>query len=304
MDRRHFLRSLAATTAAMKADFIPTLPHGSSSANPEEPAPTSLSTVDTKGHTLICEFREGSVGWHVYEDLGTREGAITFVNSQGRGRALPKSAEPTFPDPSPPYLGLDLKDIRRSAPDLLADLLLKGGDDPDPEKVRAAAPPLESDPDGDPYTGHPQSPGPPYMGRLPWNTFVGTKECLDTMPVEPSGTTRNYYFRSQEFPEVTPEAVQRRLEGLVGGWLPVVRKVMPISATAYVEALIFADVVAHDEFIVQTWHRTARIENGRMVKVVYGYSHPSFPPVRTPPTAESFYRGLLACAAYWDRETQ
>jgi hypothetical protein len=217
---------------------------------------------------------------------------------------LRKSAEATFPGPGVPYLGLDLKDIRLSPRDLLADQLLRSGDDPAPEQVRAAAPPLESAPGGDPYTGSAQTPGPPYEGRLPWNTFVGTKECLDTMPVEPGGTTRTYYFPSQAFPEVTPEIVSQRFEGLLGGWLPVVRKVMPISENSYVEALIFGDVEAHDEFIVQTWHRTARFDNGKMVKAVYGYSYPSFPPTRSTPAPESFYRGLLACAAYWEREMQ
>jgi len=123
------------------------------------------------------------------------------------------------------------------------------------------------------------------------------------MPVEPGGTTRNYCFPAQDFPEVTAEIVKRRFEGLVGGWLPVVRKIFPISENAYVEALIFGDVEAHDEFIVQTWHRTARFENGKMVKAVYGYSYPLFPPVRLAPKPEDFYRGLLVCAAYWDRET-
>ncbi len=263
-----------------------------------------ISQINVNGHTLLCEFRDGSTDWKVYEDLRIRDGAITFTNSSGRGRVLRKSAEATFSEAGIPYLGLDLKEIRLSSRDLLADRLLRDGDDPMPEQVRAAAPPLESDPAGDPYTGNPQSPGPPYQGRLPWNTFVGTKECLDTMPVEPGGSTRTYYFPSQEFPEVTPEMVPRRFEGLVGGWLPVVRKVMPISETGYVEALIFGDVEAHDEFIVQTWHRTARFENGKLVKAVYGFSYPSFPPARSAPAPESFYRALLLCATYWEKELE
>jgi hypothetical protein len=307
MDRRSFLQGVA-TIAVVKPDLV--APDFASAASNQgeqflpEALPSNLSVSDVNGHTLVCEFRDGTTGWKVYEDLRVRDGAIIFISSSGHGRMLRKSAEAAFSEARVPYLGLNLKDIRLSPRDLLADELLRNGDDPDPRQVRDAAPPLESDPEGDPYTGHPQSPGPPYMGRLPWNTFVGTKECLDTMPIEPGGTTRNYYFPSQDFPEVTPEIVTRRVEGLLGGWLPVVRKVFPVSDNAYVEALIFGDVEAHDEFIVQTWHRTARFENGKMVKVVYGYSYPQFPPVRSAPTAEAFYRGLLTCAVYWEKETK
>jgi hypothetical protein len=303
MDRRRFLQTLAVTTAAIKADAVSSVSKRSKPSRPEQLAPTALSSLEVEGHTLICQFRHGGANWKVYEDLRTRDGAITFINSEGRGRVLSKNAEATFSEAGTPYLGLDLKEIRLSSADLLADQLLRSGDDPDPKQVRDAAPPLESDPN-DPYSGHPQAPGPPYMGRLPWNTFVGTKECLDTMPIDRDGTTRNYYFPAQDFPEVTPEMAPRRLEGLVGGWLPIVRKIMPISKGVYVEALIFGDVDAHDEFIVQTWHRTARVENGKIVKVVYGYSYPAYPPTKPGPAPESFYQGLLKCAAYWDRETQ
>jgi hypothetical protein len=301
MDRRKFLKAMAVTA------IRPEITAGLRSRQhflPEALEPSETSGLDVNGHTLLCEFTDGSTHWKVYEDFRIRDGAIIFTNSDGRGRVLRKSAEPTFSEASVPYLGLDLKEIRLSPKDLLADRLLQGGDDPDPKQVRVAAPPLESDLMGDPYTGHPQAPGPPYMGRLPWNTFVGTKECLDTMPVGAGGSTRTYYFPAQEFPEVTPEIVARRFEGLVGGWLPVVRKVMPISENSYVEALIFGDVEAGDEFIVQTWHRTARFEDGKLTKAVYGYSYPSFPPTKPAPALEAFYRALLVCATYWEKELQ
>jgi hypothetical protein len=53
---------------------------------------------------------------------------------------------------------------------------------------------------------------------------------------------------------------------------------------------------------VQTWHRTARIENGKIVKVVYGHSYPVFPPGREDPKPEEFYRALLVFAGYWDQQ--
>ncbi|PYV61375.1 MAG: Tat pathway signal protein, partial [Acidobacteria bacterium] len=219
-------------------------------------------------------------------DLRTREGAITFISSAG-ARVLTKSAEASFAEETSPYLGLTLKDIGMSARDLLAERLLEGGNDPDPDRVKSAAPPL----------GSVQSTGPSW--RLPWDTFVGTKECFDTMPVFPTGNTRTYH-PVQYFPDDSQKASQRRFDGLVGGWMPAVRKIMSASEIAYDEVIVFGDVEAQDKFIVQTWHRTARIENGKMLKAIYGHSYPAFPPARTDPQPEKFYRALLRFVVYWE----
>ncbi|HEV2488934.1 MAG TPA: hypothetical protein VGT03_03935 [Candidatus Acidoferrales bacterium] len=294
MDRRRFLRNLAVTTAALR--YYPTTAGAAETLTAEaipvldelQAAHTSGPAPLVEGHTLLCEFKSGATRWKVYEDLRTRDGAITFLSASGSSRVLPKSAEAVFAEANPPYLGLDLKDIGMSGRDLLADKLLANGD-PDPEMVKAAAPPMGS------------ATGRPVYFRLPWNTFVGTKECFDTMPVYPSGNTRTYH-PVQEFPELNLQATEKRFEGLIGGWMPAVRKVMPVSDTAYDEVVVFGDTQAHDKFIVQTWHRTARIEDGKITKVEYGYSYPPFPPAREDPSAEDFYRALLIFAGYWDKQ--
>ncbi len=294
MDRRRFLRDLAVTTAA-----IPYFTGAGKAATPEDELreaghdalddTTTGAAPDIEGHTFLCEFKSGTASWKVYEDLRTRDGSLTFLSSSGAARVLPKSAEASFPEEATPYLGLQLKDIGMADRDLLADKLLEGGGDPDPEMVKAAAPPLG--PHGQDRGGW----------RLPWDTFVGTKECFDTMPVMPSGSTRTYH-PGQSFPGLNGAAVRKRFDGLIGGWMPAVRKVIPISDTAYVEAVVFGDVDARDKFIVQTWHRTAQIENGKIVNVVYGYSYPDFPPRRVEPKAEDFYRALLVFSSYWDKQ--
>jgi hypothetical protein len=293
MDRRRFLKNLAITTAA--ARYFPDI--AAAKENTERSfAPVAEATLadigaaDLEGHTQICEFKLDSVTWKVFEDLRTRDGAITFVSPNGNGRVLLKNAEATFAEADPPYLGLTLKDIGMSGRDLLAEKLLENGD-PDPEQVKSAAPPMASAAGGRPV----------YL-RLPWNTFVGTKECFDTMPVYPGGSTRTYH-PGQYFPKLnSPGAAQKRFEGLVGGWMPAVRKVMPTSDTAYDEIIVFGDVEAHDKFIVQTWHRTAHFEDGRVTKVVYGHSYPAFPPARVDPQPEEFYRALLQFAEYWEKQ--
>ncbi len=293
MRRRRFLQNLAATTAG-----LPYLTSLDSSHEVSLPPLTSAPVVeqrgseaDVEGHTLLCEFQLRGKTWKAYEDLRTRDGAITFLSAQHTKRVLPKSAEAVFAEASPPYLGLNHDEIGLAGADLLADRLLLGGDDPDPASVKAAAPPQASE-----AREHDEG-----SFRLPWNTFVGTKECFDTMPVFPSGSTRTYH-PGQYFPELTNDLARKRFEGLIGGWMPAVRKVMPLSETAYLEVVVFGDVEARDKFIVQTWHRTARIENGKVTRVVYGYSYPAFPPRRQDPKPEGFYRALLVFAEYWEQQ--
>ena len=302
MNRRRFLQNLAVTPAAIEAVDL---------ASAAEAEPEPQTPVDLEGYTLLCEFHLDSAAWKAYEDLRTRDGSIVFAGPAGQ-RVLSKSAEACFATAEPPFLGLPAEEIGRSGPDMLADELLKNGD-PDPERVRAAAPPLGSGGAGGGNGGFSNG----AAGR--WTAFLGTRECFDTMPVFPMGNTRTYH-PNQYFPELNvplgpgrargaqqPAAPGppplKRWEGMLGGWLPVARKVIEVrdAPDAYIEMLIFGDVEAKDKFIVQTWHRTARIENGKIAKVVYGYSYPAYPPFKLDPKPEEFYRALLVFANYWDK---
>ena len=296
MKRREFLQNLA-TAAASAA-----LTQAAHAAGPLAQAPASASpSVSLEGHTPVGEFHLHADAWKVYEDLRTRDGVITFVSARGARRVLGKSGEAQFPEDDPQHLGLSMDEIGLSGPDLLADKLLASGDDPDPEMVKHAAPPQGSPPPPRP----PQAAGAPpqqqFQARARWDNFVGTRQAWDTQPVFPSGSTRTYH-PNQFFPEIRGDAVSHRFDGLIGGWMPAVRKIMPLSPTSYIEVVVFGDVEAHDRFIIQTWHRTAKIEDGRVTKVVYGYTYPEFPPARFDPKPEEFYRALLVFADYWDKQ--
>ncbi len=298
MNRRRFLRDLAVATAGVQSLAAKASATGLESDEAvflAEPAPAinTRNAPSVEGHTLLAEFKIGEAKWKAYEDLRTRNGVITFLSASGQWRVLSKYVEATFDESDPAYLGISLDDIGVSGPDLLADRLLQGGGDPNPEQVRSAVPLLESR----------ISKREEWGGRLPWNTFVGTKECYDAMPVMSRGSTRTYH-PDQHFPELDSKATQKRYEGILGGWMPAVRKVFPLSETSYIEIVVFGDVLAKDKFIVQTWHRSARIENGKITSVFYAYSYPAFPPSRVEPPAEEFYRGLLEFAEYWDRQLQ
>src|SRR6516225_162138 len=102
MDRREFFQSVAFAAAA--AEAVPAIAE-------------QTAAPDTTGHTLLCEFRQNDVGWSVYEDLSSREGAITFVPSRGPARVMTKRLEACFSQAKEPFLGLSPQDIANSLPD-------------------------------------------------------------------------------------------------------------------------------------------------------------------------------------------
>jgi hypothetical protein len=294
MDRREFIHNLAVTTAAASYLVPKSIAdtHRASGAEID-----SGEAADVEGHTLLSTFTRDGVEWKAFEDLRARDGAITFVSSQGKKRVLAKSAEAAFDDAAP-HLGLALKDIGMSNADLLADLLLKDGE-PDPDRVKAAAPPQGyQQQSGLSAFSQPTATCEPEF-RLPWDTFIGTKECNDTMPVFSAGNTRTYH-PIQYFPELDDKVIARRFDGLLGGWMPAVRKVLPLSDDAHIEVVVFGDVVDKEPFILQTWHRTTKIQHGKIIQSAYGYTYPDFPPSRVAPEPQEFYRGLLAFAEYWE----
>ena len=143
MDRRRFLQTVAASAAAAKSLGAMAAPKRIPDSMPNSSGTIKSTQVELNGHTLICTFTRKGETWKVYEDLRTRDGAITFLSSSGVARILPKSAEQTFANDGSQHLGLDLKDIGMSGPDLLAEKLLAHGD-PNEDETRRAAPPMNS----------------------------------------------------------------------------------------------------------------------------------------------------------------
>lgn len=289
MDRREFLENLAATSVGL--EHLKRLPKIAERQGLVSPLGLTRQRpmANVEGHTRLCEFSFQGESWRVYEDLRATDGPITFASSRGATHVLTKSAEASFAEADPPFLGLSLADIGMSNADLLAEKLLAAGRDPDPELVKSAAPPQ----------GSAASEGFGPM-RARWDTFVGTKECFDTAPVYPGGSTRTYH-PNQHLAELRGPVAQKRFDGLMGGWMPAVRKIIGLSEASYCEIIVFGDTEARDKFIVQTWHRTTLVENGKISKAFYGYSYPAFPPARQDPKDQEFYRALLIFSAYWQR---
>lgn len=288
MDRRNFLQGIAATAAGLEMFSGQIVPPAN--AEPKRPMSAARksgenSKISVDGFTLVTEFKNLTGTWNVYEDLRTRDGSIVFVSSSGATRLMQKSAEAAMAEGTP-YLGLQLKDIGLSSPDLLADRLLQNGD-PDPEEVCSAAPPMNS----------------AEKSPRKWMTFVGTKEAYDVTPVYRSGNTKTYH--PIQYSSRLRDALKagKLYDGLIGGWMPAVRKVIPVSEREYWEVIIFGETGPNkNKYIVHTWHRTARIEDGKIAEVVYGHSYPAFPTARTDPKPEEFYAALFEFADYWDEQ--
>ncbi|MBT2118059.1 twin-arginine translocation signal domain-containing protein [Dyella sp. LX-66] len=294
MDRRRFLQGLAATSAAAglvgwEGASAQSSAQAGGAGTLAPPQRIPLAALSTEGHARLAGFDMQGAAWSVFEDLSTPDGAITLTGPDG-GCVLGKRTESCAAEAGTPYLGLALKELALADADLLADRLLKRGE-PDPEQVRLAAPPLAS-------TLDPKD----YNGRLPWTTFVGNVACADTMPVFPDGRTRTFKPMQETAALRDEKLAPQRREGLLGGWLPAVHKVFALDEGRWYDVLVFADVDAADRFVVQTWHRTALVEHGRISEVHYGYSYPSYPPTRQPPSADAFYRALLRFHDAWQQQ--
>lgn len=297
LDRRRFLGAAGVSLGAIQANAVMvTTASGAvaASAPPLTPdtTPPDSSPPLAAAHTHLCDITLDGRGWGVWEDQTRRDGTLVFHSATGQV-VLGKRLEAAFATAQPPYLGLSLKDIAQADADLLADALLAHGGDPDPQAVQAAAPPSGSD-----YN-------PDELGaRFPWATFVGSKLAGDTMPVFSNGNTRTYR-PEHDFPDLKGrDSSKTRWDGMLGGWLPVVHRVIQISDSRHYDLLVFGDVDATDPLVVQTWHRTVQYDNGKPVKTVYGHSYTPFPPRRVAPTAAEFFTALLKCAAFWQAEVK
>ncbi|WP_336959982.1 hypothetical protein [Sphingobium aquiterrae] len=285
MDRRRFLAVSGGGVAAASVLAAP-----AAAAADDSALLARFGGAEEAAGEPLCSFTDEGCRWTVHEDRAGL-GPIRFVADDGAVVTLAKRLEPVFAGPEPAYLGLTLEQVALADADLLADRLLAHGGDPDPERVRVAAPPpasmLKSD---------------GWGTRLPWTAFVGTRQAGDTMPVFPNGRTRTYR-PEHDFPELTDDVLSPgRSEGLIGGWLPAVHKRMPRPQGGEYDLLTFADTDYYGRFYVHTWHRTRLIEGGRVMRETFGNSHARFPSRRANPGPEDFYRALLRFARSWSGE--
>lgn len=219
----------------------------------------------------------------VFEDFTDRTGRIIFVGTERVRGDFAKSLEPTFAEPSMLYHGHKLEEVLNSDQDLLGREFLATGSDPDYSEVAACFPPITS---------------------MRTHNFVGTHESRDKVGFEYGGRTAHFDVAVYA-PEIRAIRQEKKVwEGLVGGWLPVLRFVYPELDGNWWELIAFAPprMDNGNDWIQPVWYRVARVEKGQLQWARYFDSYHPFPP-RTESAPEPFYKDLEATRRYWERTT-
>jgi hypothetical protein len=229
--------------------------------------------------TLMAVLREPQGGAAVFENVEDRKGSIVYVTKQGVILTLPKSLEPTSVAPSSLYRGRTMDEIGKTRADLLGTDLMAGNDDPRYADVAATLPPL----------------------RVP--TFVGTRHSDEKPTYDYGGFSDEIYVDvGKIFTEIQDARNKHDVwEGLVGGWLPVVRFVFPAGEKRYWEETIFADEEPGHFWTQPVWYRVLLVDSGQLKEAHYFYHHLPFPP-RGEPAAADYYQALLNVHAVWKRD--
>jgi len=217
----------------------------------------------------------------VFEDLVSPKGSIEYVGvgKQGALLTLPKSLEPTSVPAGTLFRGKTLDEIAKTESDFLATDLLAGSADSSYDAVAAALPPL----------------------RVP--SFVGTRHSDDKPTYDYGGFSDEIYLDvGKLFPDIPAARTRHDVgEGLIGGWLPVLRFVFFTGADRQFEETIFAEEAPGHFWTQPVWYRVLRIESGDVKEAHYYYHHLPFPPRKEPP-ASAFFEGLFHVHSVWKHD--
>ena len=215
----------------------------------------------------------------ILEDFSSRVGHLLVVDTQGLRLDLPKSLEPTSQDPTKLYLGHSLTSVMNSASDLLGDQILSNPEDPDYDEVASVFPPIQ---------------------RMPTYSFVGTDRTMDKVGFTYGGRSPDFDPASY-YPPINKIREQGQVwDGLVGGYLPILRFVYPESADTWTEMITFAPLrlANGNDRIQPVWYRLVHIEQGRVKWAHYIDSYHPFPP-RTEYDPKIFYQDLVGLNDGW-----
>jgi hypothetical protein len=236
--------------------------------------------VWTLVETVPAPPRVPSQSFAVLEDFTQRDGHLIFVNSRGVRSDLPKSSEPTSADPAKLYLGHTPQEILESPGDLLADQILGSANDPSYDEIAGAFEPI---------------------GKVQTYSFLGTPDTYDKIGFASGGRSPNFDPAPYESSIAKIREQGRVLDGLVGGYLPVLRFVYPQEDRSWTEMIAFAPwrISNGNDRVQPVWYRVSRIENGHLKWAKYIDSYHPFPP-RTGYDSKLFYSDLAALSDRWN----
>ena len=237
------------------------------------------------GSWTFVELVPGKAGelpkYAVVEDFEHQDGHLLFVDTRGVQIDLPKSSEPTSADPRSLYLGHTVDEIMNSASDLLGNQILSKPGDPDYEEIARVFPPIR---------------------KIKTYSFVGTPETIDKVGFVYGGRTPDF-DPAPYYPPINQIREQGRVwDGLVGGYLPILRFVYPETQGNWTEMIAFAPLrISNGNNRIQpVWYRVSRIENGTLKWTRYIDSYHPFPP-RLDYDPKLFYTDLADLKNGWDR---
>ena len=224
---------------------------------------------------------EGKKGHAVFEDFSALDGELAVIDETGNIQTFPKSSEPTSANPASLYRGHTLAEVVNSDHDLLGSEILAQPGDPHFEEVAAAFAPIT---------------------RMDTYAFVGTPGNADKVGVAYGGRTANF-DPAVWVPAIHQIRADRKvLDGLVGGWLPVLRFVYPERAGDWSELVMFAPLRTDENNprIQPVWYRVCRVERNELKWVKYFDSYPPSPPRAESRPAADFFQDLLALREGWE----
>jgi hypothetical protein len=248
----------------------------------------TLRKGESNGEWTLVEVLAAKVkaapAYAVLEDYSRLNGRLLFVAANGVQLDLPKSSEPTFADLSKLYLGHSRQEISNSPTDSLAREILGDPGDPQYDEVASVFEPLR---------------------KMQTYSFVGTPDSFDKVGFLYGGRSPNFDPAPYD-PRISQIRDQGRvLDGLVCGYLPVLRFVYPDNERNWTEMLAFAPlrVSNNNDRVQPVRYRVSRIENGTLRWAKYIDSYHPFPP-RTDYDPKGFYHDLAALHAGWERLLQ
>jgi hypothetical protein len=225
----------------------------------------------------------------VFENLETINGSIEYIGLEGTLLMLAKSLEPTHVAEETSYRSHTKEETILSERDILGREILALGRDPTAEDVAACIPPIRRV---------------KYWGTTMESphTFVGSRDCVDTVPIFYNGITAAPRVNPGVIaPEIEPVVTTEKIwEGLVGGWLPIVRFVYPVSEKVSWETLTFAVVDPPTTLAQPAWYRFLKLEDNRITEEHYFDSFLPYPLTQEPDPAR-FYADLYKLHVYWEK---
>ena len=216
----------------------------------------------------------------ILEDFAHREGDMVFADADGLWHVFPKTAE--FSGAKGSFLGHTREDVYASPTDLLGNQILSRPGDPNYDEIATAFPPIRNI----------------WLETYNW---IGTPETQDKIWFSYGGRSPNF---DPAVYQPSIDAIRKAgqvWDGLLGGWLPVLRFVYPEANGDWTELLAFAPfrIDNGNPRIQPVWYRVARVEGGKLAWLRHVDSYLPYPP-RTADNPKTFYSELLDLKLGWE----